>query len=189
MISSARRWLWPRLCSCWRIALRRPVASFSLILLLLLLGQLLALASFSAAPSTATLRTIKPEKNLVQSDNRGLQHARRGVGRLLGVAASEKKKYVADSQGLFWCLDSSLSMAWANVNDNFCDCSDSSDEPSTSACPGGKFHCSFNDLPIPSSRVNDGVCDCCDGSDEYQGVARMKPTNQDEPLPPCANTC
>ena len=153
MISSARRWLWPRLCSCWRIALRRPVASFSLILLLLLLGQLLALASFSESP---TSRTIKPQKNLVQADNNGGlqhgQHARRGVGRLLGVASSEKKKYVADSQGLFWCLDSSLSMAWTNVNDNFCDCSDSSDEPSTSACPEGKFHCSFNDLPIPSSR-------------------------------------
>jgi len=188
MISSARRWLWPRLCSCWRIALRRPVAAFSLILLLLLLGQLLALASFSSPPSTTTSRSIRPQKNLVQADT-GLQHARRGVGRLLGVAASDKKKYVADSQGRFWCLDSSLSMAWANVNDNFCDCSDSSDEPSTSACPGGKFHCSFNDLPIPSSRVNDGVCDCCDGSDEYQGVPRMKPTNQDEPLPPCANTC
>ena len=38
-------------------------------------------------------------------------------------------------------------------------------------------------------RVNDGVCDCCDGSDEYQGVPRIKPTNQDEPSPPCANTC
>ena len=37
-------------------------------------------------------------------------------------------------------------------------------------------------------RVNDGVCDCCDGSDEYQGVARIKPTGQDEPGP-CANTC
>jgi len=188
MISVARRWLWPRLCSCWRVALRRPVATFSLLLLLLLLGQLLALASFSTSTSTATSRTIAPQ-NIAQQADTGLQHARRGVGRLLGVAPGDKKKYVADSQGRFWCLDSSLSMPWANVNDNYCDCADSSDEPSTSACPGGSFHCSSNHLPIPSSRVNDGVCDCCDGSDEYLGVPRVKPTNQDEPSPPCANTC
>jgi len=187
MISGARRLLWPRLCSCWRVALRRPIASFSLLLLLLLLGQLLALASFSTSPSTPPSRNVRPQ-NIVQADT-GLQHARRGVGRLLGVAAGDKKRYVADSQGRFWCLDNSLAMAWANVNDNYCDCADSSDEPSTSACPGGKFYCSSNDLPIPSSRVNDGVCDCCDGSDEYQGVPRIKPTNQDDPSPPCANTC
>jgi len=187
MISVARRWLWPRLCSCWRVALRRPVATFSLLLLLLLLGQLLALASFSSSASTPTSRTVR-RHNDVQADT-GLQHARRGVGRLLGVAPSDKKKYVADSQGRFWCLDSSLSMPWANVNDNYCDCADSSDEPSTSACPGGKFHCSSNHSPIPSSRVNDGVCDCCDGSDEYQGVPRVKPTNQDKPSLPCSNTC
>ena len=148
MICGARRWLWPRLCSCWRIALRRPIASFSLLLLLLFLGQLLVLASFSTSPSTP--RTTRP-RNLVQADA-GLQHARRGVGRLLGVAAGDKKKYVADSQGRFWCLDNSLAMAWANVNDNYCDCPDSSDEPSTSACPAGKFFCSSNDQPIPSSR-------------------------------------
>ena len=156
MSSVARRWLWLRLCSCWRVALRRPVATFSLLLLLLLLGQLLALASFSSSASTPTSRTVRPH-NDVQADT-GLQHARRGVGRLLGVAPSDKKKYVADSQGRFWCLDSSLSMPWANVNDNYCDCADSSDEPSTSACPGGKFHCSSNHLPIPSSRYHQNSC-------------------------------
>jgi len=187
MISGAKRWIWPRLCSCWRTALRRPVATFSLVLLLLLLGQLLALASFSATPTTSASKVIG-RSNVGQGGNE-LQHARRGVGRLLGVAARDKKRYVADTQGLFWCLDSSLSMAWANVNDNYCDCADSSDEPSTSACPGGKFHCSSNDLPIPSSRVNDGVCDCCDGSDEYQAVPRVKPSAQKNPSPPCANTC
>ena len=164
MLFAARRWLWPRVCSCWRTALRStlrfskwplillflsgPIATFSCLLLLLLLGQLVALASFTASPPSSTSRGVKTQKS---ADNL-VQHARRGVGRLLGVASGDRKKYVADTQGRFWCLDSSIAVPWANVNDNYCDCADSSDEPSTSACPEGKFHCSFNELPIPSSR-------------------------------------
>merc|ERR1712107_436525 len=118
MLSGARRWLWPRVCSCWRTALRRPIATFSCLPLLLLLGQLVALASFSSSPPSSTSRGIKTQKS---ADNL-VQHARRGVGRLLGVAPGDRKKYVADTQGRFWCLDSSIAVPWANVNDNYCDC-------------------------------------------------------------------
>ncbi|KAF6201684.1 hypothetical protein GE061_004078 [Apolygus lucorum] len=70
----------------------------------------------------------------------------------------------------FKCRDGSMSFAFSKVNDDYCDCPDGSDEPSTAACPNGEFFCANQghvDFMLPSSRVNDGMCDCCDGSDEY----------------------
>jgi len=80
----------------------------------------------------------------------------------------------------FKCFDSSNTIPFSQVNDDYCDCQDGSDEPGTSACSNSKFYCEnagHRAMLLMSSRVGDGICDCCDGSDEWISGNT------------CANTC
>lgn len=94
--------------------------------------------------------------------------------RIRGTHVTQTEAYKIRSDGTFQCLQSKELVPYSSINDDYCDCADSSDEPGTSACPQSKFYCTFQDeVSAPQfvlgSRVGDGVCDCCDGSDEWEG--------------------
>nr|GMD21579.1 glucosidase 2 subunit beta isoform X1 [Ipomoea batatas] len=95
---------------------------------------------------------------------------------LLGISPQDETYYKGLSSGAaIKCKNGSNKFTPAQLNDDFCDCPDGSDEPGTSACPNGKFYCrnaGHTPLLIYSSMVNDGICDCCDGSDEYGGKTK-----------------
>ncbi|KFM27688.1 Glucosidase 2 subunit beta [Auxenochlorella protothecoides] len=95
-----------------------------------------------------------------------------------GVTPDLLPRYSIPSDADFECLDGRGSVPASRINDEYCDCTDGSDEPGTSACPGGSFYCAnvgFEPRTLKAALVDDGVCDCCDGSDE--------------PVGSCANTC
>uniref|UniRef100_A0A8C2PKC7 Glucosidase 2 subunit beta n=1 Tax=Capra hircus TaxID=9925 RepID=A0A8C2PKC7_CAPHI len=84
------------------------------------------------------------------------------VKRPRGVSLTNHHFY--DESKPFTCLDGSASIPFDQVNDDYCDCKDGSDEPGTAACPNGSFHCTntgYKALYISSRWVNDGVlCEC-----------------------------
>ncbi|KAL0881349.1 hypothetical protein ABMA27_001226 [Loxostege sticticalis] len=95
-------------------------------------------------------------------------------GIIRGVHYALMPRYRPDSNREFKCLNSDQRIPFDQVNDDYCDCDDSSDEPSTTACVNGTFFCdtqypnkqvAYN--KVLSNKVNDGICDCCDGSDEW----------------------
>lgn len=62
-----------------------------------------------------------------------------GSRRIRGVLMEDVKRYIPDSHGNFRCIHSSEEISYSHVNDDYCDCQDGSDEPSTSACHNGRY--------------------------------------------------
>ncbi|KAH3681348.1 hypothetical protein WICPIJ_007701 [Wickerhamomyces pijperi] len=108
------------------------------------------------------------------------------INGIQGVQPSLQHLYKPNSNGQWTCLNHpEIKLSFSQINDNYCDCPDGSDEPGTSACANGQFYCAndgFKPQVIKSYLVNDGVCDyelCCDGSDEW-GTDVVCPNRCDE---------
>lgn len=124
------------------------------------------------------------------------------LGVIRGVFYVNMLKYRPDVNNEFTCLKSGEKISFEFLNDDYCDCEDGTDEPSTNACVNGTFYCDtqHHSKPlslhqIPSSKVNDGICDCCDGSDEFIFKPNMKLLSQSNDrhyryyVTKCPNNC
>lgn len=121
-------------------------------------------------------------------------------GLIRGVLFSHITYYRTGKDDYFKCLKSEQTIPYSQLNDDYCDCDDGSDEPSTGACPNSIFYCDFqyfkkpvNLNMVPSGKVNDGICDCCDGSDEFdrkhQSLLTQWEKNSRHYADSCLNTC
>ncbi|KAK4780617.1 hypothetical protein SAY87_016723 [Trapa incisa] len=114
---------------------------------------------------------------LFLSFDAGSAHPSLPADQFLGISPEDVVYY--KSSDFIKCKDGSKKFSKVQLNDDFCDCRDGTDEPGTSACPSAKFYCrnaGHTGTLLFSSRVNDGICDCCDGSDEYDGKVKCKNT-------------
>lgn len=122
------------------------------------------------------------------------------LGLIRGVLFSHVMLYRTGKDDFFKCLKSKQTIPYSQLNDDYCDCDDGSDEPSTGACPNSIFYCDFQ-YPkkslqlnmIPSGKINDGICDCCDGSDEfdrkYKSLLTQSVRDSRHYADSCLNTC
>lgn len=147
-------------------------------------------AESAVEPRPAVEVAEKPAKVAVKSGS---------SGPVRGVRPDSQASYAAQREGgHFKCLDGKQSFETFDVvNDEYCDCSDGSDEPGTSACSGlfdlsqlatadsvvPGFFCGWEydsnspqwhvkSVAVRLAAVNDGICDCCGGEDEYDGAAK-----------------
>ena len=102
---------------------------------------------------------------------------RKTIGDDVNRGVPESRRLSSDVK-TFTCDGATLSVS--KLNDDYCDCTDGTDEPGTSACShlSSQFYCVNENHKVKfirTSRVDDLICDCCDGSDESTGI--------------CENTC
>lgn len=156
----------------WKFVISATLITASLYILIIFFTTYPDLEEISPASRTHSL------PNLLTSFKRSQNEYAAPL--LRGIDPKNRLRYeLAMRKGAFRCLISGEEIAVSHLNDDYCDCQDGTDEPSTSACSYMVkeiyFYCKTkNDMGvgirhanrIPSAWVDDGICDCCDGSDE-----------------------
>lgn len=94
--------------------------------------QLLSL--WAAGNGKMTKATHGEGQSPIQNEVRDVKGTKLHV---LGVAPQDMKHYIADKK--FKCLSDHAVIDFSQVNDDYCDCSDGSDEPGTAACSSGRY--------------------------------------------------
>lgn len=118
---------------------------------------------------------------LIQIQNPPLEHSTDFVVKreiIRGIRIRDLDSYTKKFPNQkFKCLEREIEIPFSQINDDYCDCPDGSDETFTNACSNGKFYCTKQtrhvtgrgkDVFVASSRINDGICDCTDCSDEFK---------------------
>lgn len=145
----------------------RQLLSLSEVNVVLMSGKARTPAASTGSQAATSVRGKQVTPRTNDSDSARTSHVR-------GVAPHDAAHYMPGKT--FKCLHSLEVIGYEQVNDDYCDCDDGSDEPGTNACPNGRFYCQRHGtqlgspLSVMSMRVNDGICDCCDGSDEWAGI-------------------
>lgn len=131
------KWLYRRLPYFLRRRLapqHSPFVIVAFLAFLVLLMQSVSLFFQGGGPS--------PENHTATVNSR-LHFRKPSLSNVIGIDPKLIQHYSPDAANNFRCLqESSLSIPFDWVNDDFCDCQiDGSDEPSTGACQNAKFFC------------------------------------------------
>jgi len=174
MFRDIKRWVLYRKFSFRYWAYRRPIVTVVILAGFVLVVQMILMLILNSENDQVTSQNenaYQGAKNKIGKVwKKRAKVPSQGLGRILGVLESDQSKYLPTKEHNFRCLNIDQEIDFDRLNDDYCDCTDGSDEPSTSACAalGSTFQCKYGGgKSIPSSRVNDGVCDCCQGEDEY----------------------
>uniref|UniRef100_V5HPY0 Putative glucosidase ii beta subunit-like protein n=1 Tax=Ixodes ricinus TaxID=34613 RepID=V5HPY0_IXORI len=126
--------------------LRTTVKRRHLLLALFVIGvlymtrQLFSLPTRSSHGESQTERCRQAEPTFQRKDCGGPSAAAKEKCLQSGVSLRKTRLFTPTGSG-FKCLKDDVTIMFAQVNDDYCDCEDGSDEPATNACLNGRFFC------------------------------------------------